>query len=651
MRDLTASYVPASPAAFLEGYPADPDFPQLPVASDPGRMLEILRAHLRPLPGRNTRILECRPFRFRCKQSTSRCVLQYTLRLLEPGTGREWDHWATGLVFAGAGAAQRAWANLRSVPPAAEIPPAWRCFEPVAFVSELDMVVVLFPCDRRLPQLGQVLMDGGRALEPFVLARLGPGEWHATRRTLEPTRYRTELAAVLRCSIEASDRESGRNQTVRCFLKVYRNERGQRAFDLLRSWWSQSREESPYSLVRPVAYFDRLGTLALEQAPGLSLREILLAGQEPLAAVRTAARAVAAFNQDDLGIDRTHTLEDQLEQVRKASSMVQWACPALRTEVAAITDAIGTRIAEAPPGPLHGDLKTDHLFLSDDRVILLDADSIALGDPVRDAAHFCSYVTAQVGVETMTRNEARAVAAAFADEYFQHVPASWRKRFQLHYAGALVEVACGIFRHQQPRWLERAEAAIDEARRVMAGEGTLGPGPQLHVLGLRSQLQVIGPGPQPLALAADPRPETLGEDRPRPRLTPHSAAPLTEQHVALMQVLWASGEATARELTDNLDLALAPATVTALLGQLERQGVVARRLADRQHRYRARVGMAEFQQDFVERFASVGEELFEGDLAALVCRLMRVRDVNAVGLARVIELLKARERELEGVQE
>jgi predicted transcriptional regulator len=118
-----------------------------------------------------------------------------------------------------------------------------------------------------------------------------------------------------------------------------------------------------------------------------------------------------------------------------------------------------------------------------------------------------------------------------------------------------------------------------------------------------------------------------------------------------MQALWASGEATARELTDNLDPALAPATVTTLLGQLERQGVVTRRLADRQHRYRARVGMAEFQQDFVERFASVGEELFEGDLAALVCRLMRVRDVNAEGLARMIELLKARERELEGVQE
>jgi predicted transcriptional regulator len=126
--------------------------------------------------------------------------------------------------------------------------------------------------------------------------------------------------------------------------------------------------------------------------------------------------------------------------------------------------------------------------------------------------------------------------------------------------------------------------------------------------------------------------------------------PLTEQQFALMQVLWASGESTARELTNHLDPALAASNVTALLGQLERKGVVVRRVTDRQHRYRARVGLEEIQRDFVEHLVSVGEELFEGDLAALVCRLVRVRDVNAEGLARVIELLRQREREIEGVR-
>ena len=151
MRDATVSVV-RWPVALLDGYPADPDFPQLEIASDPVRMLEILRAHLRPLPGRDTRILDCRPFRFRCRQATSRCVLQYTLRLFEPGTGREWDHWATGLIFAGPGSARRAWLNLRAAPSIGEIPPSWRCFEPMKAESPSSLHLERFACSTTLAQ-------------------------------------------------------------------------------------------------------------------------------------------------------------------------------------------------------------------------------------------------------------------------------------------------------------------------------------------------------------------------------------------------------------------------------------------------------------------------------------------------------------------
>ncbi len=80
------------------GFPADPDFPQLAIASDPQRMLELFRRHLEPAAGKGYRIEDCVPVRFRCRQSTARCVLQYTLRLLEPGTGRRWEQGVTGLV-------------------------------------------------------------------------------------------------------------------------------------------------------------------------------------------------------------------------------------------------------------------------------------------------------------------------------------------------------------------------------------------------------------------------------------------------------------------------------------------------------------------------------------------------------------------------
>src|SRR5256885_2108321 len=88
-------------AVCAEAFPFDLGFPQLAIASDPALMLEVFRSHLKPVAGKILRIEDCVPFRFRCRQSTTRCVLQYTLHIVEPATGREWHQWVSGLLYAG----------------------------------------------------------------------------------------------------------------------------------------------------------------------------------------------------------------------------------------------------------------------------------------------------------------------------------------------------------------------------------------------------------------------------------------------------------------------------------------------------------------------------------------------------------------------
>src|SRR5438045_8260910 len=124
----------ALPAAVcLDAFPADPDFPQLETASDPGRMLQVFRRNLRAASGKAYRIEECVPFRFRCRQSTTRCVLQYTLRVVDPASGRRWEQWVTGVVYAGAGEAERMWRELRAAGPGAEGLGPWVPVEPGSF--------------------------------------------------------------------------------------------------------------------------------------------------------------------------------------------------------------------------------------------------------------------------------------------------------------------------------------------------------------------------------------------------------------------------------------------------------------------------------------------------------------------------------------
>src|SRR5207247_5522064 len=109
-------------------------------------------------------------------------------------------------------------------------------------------------------------------------------------------------------------------------------------------------------------------------------------------------------------------------------------------------------LEEVPPAPIHRDLKPDHIFSSGEGVTFIDLDSVVLGDPVRDPAHLFAHLAARVGLDAVPRVRARAAAAAFAEEYFARVPVPWRRRFPQHCAGALIEVAGGIFKRQAPHW-------------------------------------------------------------------------------------------------------------------------------------------------------------------------------------------------------
>jgi len=446
------------------GFPTDPDFPQLAIASDSQRMLELFRRHLEPAAGKRYHIEDCAPLRFRCRQSTARCVLQYTLRLLEPGTGRRWDQGVTGLLYAQQGGAERLWREMQASDPSQGIPNDWLTFRPVGFIPDLEMVVQVFPYDRKLRNLGLVLGGALHDLDPQLLARLAPGEWRVTERTMAPTRYRTELGAALKYTLQARDATTGRAETLRCFVKVYRNDHGEHTFELLQSLGQ--RGETRYAVVRPVAYRADLRTLVLEEAPGTALQTLLRGGHDAAHALRITARAVAAFNQDDLGnaTVAASSRAVQLEELRRGAAIVEWARPELAAPVRAITAAVAAGLEEVPPGPIHGDLKPDHVFLADDRVIFIDLDSVALGDPVRDPAHLFAYVAGRVGLEALPVDEARAAARLFAAEYFEHVPGAWRRRFGLHCAGALVEVASAIFRRQEAEWPEKVAAAVVAAR-------------------------------------------------------------------------------------------------------------------------------------------------------------------------------------------
>jgi Phosphotransferase enzyme family len=449
-------------------FPADPDLPQLAIASDPALMREIFRTELRPLTRQAYCIQDCQLFRVRYRRG-ARCVLQYTLRLVEPRTGRKWSQWVTGVIAAG-DRTESVWQRLQAADPAQEVPEAFPTFEPACFISALKMLVQVFPYDRRLPSLCRLMRRPSPELEPLLLSGFGSGGWHVEHWEIDPVRYRAQLGAVLQYTVHARDTATGRKAEKRFYVKIYRDEEGERAYQVLQALWERANAGGEgFTVGRPMAYLESLHALVQEEAPGASLQQILLAGSDTAAAACKVARTLAVFNREDLATTRRHSREDEIADLKRVGALLEWACPRLRTEVEAIVSAVAKDLEDVPPGPTHRDLKPDHILLDGDRLALIDLDWFTGADPVLDPAALLATISSMPFRFPVSHDRVQMAARALAEEYFVHVPGAWRRRLPLHYAGAALREAVGFFRRQEPGWPGTVASMVEEAGDSLAG--------------------------------------------------------------------------------------------------------------------------------------------------------------------------------------
>ena len=125
---------------------------------------------------------------------------------------------------------------------------------------------------------------------------------------------------------------------------------------------------------------------------------------------------------------------------------------------------------------------------------------------------------------------------------------------------------------------------------------------------------------------------------------------LTEPQLAMLEVLWARGEATVADVTSALasEHKLAQTTVATTLTRLARKGVVVYRTEGRQYVYRAAVTEQQVRGSMISQIAN---GLFRGDIPAFVSHILNVRDVKADELERVKQLIDEKQRQLEAAGE
>lgn len=114
---------------------------------------------------------------------------------------------------------------------------------------------------------------------------------------------------------------------------------------------------------------------------------------------------------------------------------------------------------------------------------------------------------------------------------------------------------------------------------------------------------------------------------------------LGELQHAIMQVLWARGEATVAEVHEALfeERGLAPTTIATMLRKMEDKGVVAHRVENRHFVYQATVSEDAVRSTMVSELL---DRLFAGDPAALVSHLVADHDIDEAEVERLRMLLE-----------
>ena len=113
---------------------------------------------------------------------------------------------------------------------------------------------------------------------------------------------------------------------------------------------------------------------------------------------------------------------------------------------------------------------------------------------------------------------------------------------------------------------------------------------------------------------------------------------LTDLQISLMRVLWDRGQATVAEICDAVrtERGLALTTVATLLSRLEKRGIVSHETRARQFVYQAQVTEADIRRSMVHELT---EQLFDGDVAALMSHLLTAREISPGDLNRIKAML------------
>lgn len=336
-----------------------------------------------------------------------------------------------------------------------------RIFEPCSYIPDLNMLVQIFPFDRRLPALPRYASPTADVVR--AMARMSGMAEDARIRAVEPVRYRSGLGAVMRYVLEDDRRR------LPLYVKLFRDDGAHGAHEISVAL-RRNADADGLNVARSLGYLPADDVLVQAEAPGTPLGAIVREGPGARGTVRRFGRALAAFQARPVAELPVHGLAQELPQIERAGRMLAWTRPESAPEVEKIVEEIERRLDDVPGQPTHRDLKTGHVLVAGDRFTLVDLDWFAAADPVMDVATLTAELRSwRLRRSPLDRDAGPRAGSVLLDAYLGSVPPSWAARFPSLYAAALLKTAAGFFRRQDYAWPQAIDSLVDQAGVALQG--------------------------------------------------------------------------------------------------------------------------------------------------------------------------------------
>lgn len=444
-----------------------PSLPSFDPLLDASAMARAFQARLPQFAEGKLRIVDCQVFSTRYKsyvraesRQKSYLAIGYQITVDDAAAYRR----GTQLLYAKAFVDGRSAAEYQNAKKSALAAPEFGV--PLAHLPGLDMVVWAFPNDPELAQLPQAVdRSSARAYLPYenLPADINRSD-DVTKVHVEVLHYYPEERVTARYRFRRSPLPA--SQSLSLIGKTFRAAEGWKACrSQQRLWEIAAQFDDKFFIARPLGFNPAVGTLWLEDLPGVPLLPLLCA-EGQLEWLTKIACGLARLHDLPLVGSVRHRIADQLADLSNKTEKLCRAFPDLVSALPSLRDDLCQNAPTLAGDPLcfiHGDFHLRQLLAHDSRIGFLDFDECGWGDPYQDLASFL----VDLYFYDFTAPVIAQLSNAFRQAYAAQSAPLDNKRLAWHMARQFLTKAYRVYRQHQADRRRRIHWLVGLARQCL----------------------------------------------------------------------------------------------------------------------------------------------------------------------------------------